>query len=210
MSGRRIRGFTLIELLIATVIVSVMVVLAFNGLRLGIASWDAVSERAESSERMRVVLDLLRRQLEQAREVRASEPGERAIEFAGTRDALRFVAPMPGRLGLGGLYRLTLEARGYGARRDLVLSYELQQGDDWARLSDDLAGEVILHENVRGIEVAYFGSESGRGSPRWRDRWEDAQRLPALIRVRVQTSQEARETWPELVVAPRAGAAGAS
>lgn len=206
---KRARGFTLIELLIATVIVSVMVVLAFNGLRLGMASWEKVSARAEESERMRVVLGLLRRQLEQAREVRASEPGAGGVEFAGSGDALRFVAPMPGRLGLGGLYRLTLETRGFGARRDLVLRYELHQGAEWERLSDALAGEVLLHEGIGGLDIEYFGSERARDSARWRDRWEDAQRLPALIRLRVRMPQGAGADWPELVVAPRMASAGA-
>lgn len=200
------RGFTLIELLIATVIVSVMVALAFNGLRLGITSWDAVSERAQASERMRVVVDLVRRQLEQARAVAAREADAREIEFSGTEDTLSFVAPMPGRVALGGMYRLTLEARGYGTRKELVLGYELHQARGWERLSDDLGGEVLLHEDVRSVAFAYFGSGDDQQTPRWHARWEDAVRLPALIRVRVQ-ERDGRE-WPELVVAPRSAFAG--
>lgn len=204
LAHRRARGFTLIELLIATVIVSVMVVLAFNGLRLGVRSWDAVNARSERSEQMRIVGDFLRRELEHTRRLPVAGAARREVGFSGARDALRFVAPLPGRVALGGLYQLTLEVRRQGSRKHLVLGYELYQGEGWERFSDDLSGEVILHEDIESVEFAYFGVESAQQTPRWRERWEVAGRLPTLIRMRVRVPEGAGRDWPEVLVAPRA------
>lgn len=200
------RGFTLIELLIAVVILSVMLVLAFNGLRLGIASWDRVGDRADASEQMRGVEHFLRTRLEQARALAdPGQPGRGIVSFSGTESTLRFVAPMPGQVVQGGLYWLTVATRPDSAGgTDLVLAYELYQDAGWERLSDDLSGEVILYRNVDALKLAYFGAGSLQGTPGWRDTWQGMGRLPALIKMTVRPRGQVRQ-WPELLAAPRTG-----
>jgi general secretion pathway protein J len=200
-------GFTLIELLIAVVILSVMLVLAFNGLRLGIASWDRVGDRADASEQMRGVEHFLRTRLEQARALAdPDQPGSGIVSFAGTDSTLRFVAPMPGQVVQGGLYWLTVETRPDSAGgTDLVLAYELYQGAGWERLSDDLSGEVILYRDVDALKLAYFGAGNLQEAPRWRDTWQDMGRLPTLIKMAVRPRGHGRRAWPVLLAAPRTG-----
>ena len=43
-------------------------------------------------------------------------------------------------------------------------------------------------------------------APTWRDRWDDRQRLPLLVRIDVKPVKGA--PWPTLVVEPRARAGG--
>ena len=54
------------------------------------------------------------------------------------------------------------------------------------------------------LKLGYFGRDTGASdavTPTWRDRWDDRQRLPLLVRVDVKPVKGA--AWPTLVVEPR-------
>ena len=61
-------------------------------------------------------------------------------------------------------------------------------------------------EMVEGEEASpeYFGRDTGAATsvaPTWRDRWDDRNRLPLLVRIDVTPKRG--PAWPTLVVAPR-------
>jgi hypothetical protein len=54
------------------------------------------------------------------------------------------------------------------------------------------------------VRFAYFGRDAGAAiaiTPTWRDRWDDTQRLPDLIRIDVKPATGT--PWPTLVIEPR-------
>ena len=54
------------------------------------------------------------------------------------------------------------------------------------------------------LRIGYFGRDAGAAdadAPTWRDRWDDKQRLPLLVRIDVKP--EKGQAWPTLVVEPR-------
>ena len=62
----------------------------------------------------------------------------------------------------------------------------------------------MLATGIAEMVVGYFGRDPGSlpaTDPTWRDRWDDRQRLPDLIRVEVRP--ERGPAWPVLVVEPR-------
>jgi len=62
----------------------------------------------------------------------------------------------------------------------------------------------ILADRIAEVHFAYFGRDPDAAeavTPTWRDRWDDPQRLPDLIRMDVKPSNSA--AWPTLVVEPR-------
>jgi len=62
------------------------------------------------------------------------------------------------------------------------------------------AGLSLSHElTTAGVE--HLVLERGRVGQTWRDRWDDPQRMPLLIRIDVVPKQG--PAWPTLVVAPR-------
>ncbi|HNT58060.1 MAG TPA: prepilin-type N-terminal cleavage/methylation domain-containing protein, partial [Syntrophales bacterium] len=57
------RGFTLLELLISLTLLSVIAVLVFGALRLGVRAWEKGEATIETRQRERIVMDLLQRQM---------------------------------------------------------------------------------------------------------------------------------------------------
>lgn len=99
-------GFTLVELLIAFVLVALISLLLFSGLRLGMRSWEGVEAAAEYNTRLRLARDFLARVLSQARPISLTLDARPYLVFAGDSQNLEFVAPLSGQVGIPGLYIL--------------------------------------------------------------------------------------------------------
>ena len=62
----------------------------------------------------------------------------------------------------------------------------------------------MLAKDIAEFQVAYFGREANAqpGEPAtWKDRWDDRQSLPELVRIEVRP--ERGPAWPTLIVEPR-------
>lgn len=197
------RGFTLIELLIAMTLLAFILTLLFAGLRLGSRSWDAAELRTGESERLRVAHGVIRNELAQAYPMKWKSVVDAGIAFSGEADAVKFVAPLPVRIGEGGLYLLSigLEKSGDGDR--LVMKRRVPAAEDKDFSALDAGETTILAEQVDKLSISYFGTESEQAEPQWVERWANPQRLPLLVKVRL--SEKNGGDWPELVVAPIAG-----
>jgi len=198
-------GFTLIEVLVAMAVLSLILVALYGGLRVAARGWDRGAALVRDAEMLRTSSAFLRRYLEQAYPLLRWKKGTWHLEFAGDEAQLRFVAPMPPRLGVGGLYelRISTEERADGVA--LLLHRRLLHPDLDDRAEDDLAAGIaddsMLAEGFREVGFDYFGSERRNDPPTWRTRWLDQKRLPALVRMRAVDDRGV--AWPELTVALR-------
>ncbi|HRD65355.1 MAG TPA: prepilin-type N-terminal cleavage/methylation domain-containing protein [Candidatus Competibacter sp.] len=193
-SSRRQAGFTLLELLIAITLMGLILVVLYGGLRLGLNGSDSGERRAETTNRLRLVQEFLRRQLAQSMTVyQTNDQQEKAVVFAGQPDSVEFVAPMLTQLNQGGLYRIRI---GTGDGR-LWMRWRLYRPDD-PRAGDER--ETVLLEGVSAAEWAYFGPErdDDKEPPRWRSDWSSIERRPLLVRLNVA---QGGEIWPDLVAA---------
>jgi general secretion pathway protein J len=201
---KRVGGFTLLELLVAMTLFAVMALLVFDGLRLGIRSWQAVDVHTERSEELRLVLGFLRSQLGQARGLIYTDAERRQhLSFVGEAGRLSWVAPFPGYLPQAGLYWFTLETVRVGSRRQLRLEYEVfdPQGDHHA--TDGDRAPIVLHDDMEAVEFAYLDRDPVADRAHWESHWERSDRLPSLIRLRFSPGDAEARAWPELLVAPR-------
>jgi general secretion pathway protein J len=88
------RGFTLLELVIALTIVTVIVVIIFGALRIGIRAWEKGEQDVDIRQRQRIVLDLIKRQLASTcvSEVRARD--QQIAPIKGDSKSIEFVSEM--------------------------------------------------------------------------------------------------------------------
>ncbi len=222
-------GFTLVELLIALVLISVITVLMFSGLRLGSRAWEGVEGVSERVNDLRVARNFIEQTLRQALPTNVIFDGEQLAIFAGDAEGLEFAAPLSEHVGIPGLYilRLVLEQAGEHDRlvlvRWLLHPDVLEGGDDfppWEPLLDggatltdaspldrDIAagayGRTVLLPQVERFELAYFGVPEGENEPEWLEDWSYNRRLPQNVRIGLDTPAEA---WPDAVISLPDGA----
>jgi general secretion pathway protein J len=211
--GARHRGFTLVELLIALVLLAIILVLLFSGLRLGSRAWEGVDTVSERVSDLRVARNFIEQMLRQTRPVTLMFDGAAMPVFAGEPSRLELVAPLSEHVGIPGLYvlRLALEDAGNGQRlvltRWLLHPEVLEGGDEWPEwepmiessgigddsgpFDQDLAagayGRTVLLPTVERFELAYFGTAEGETEPAWQEEWLDQPRLPVRVRLDLTT-----------------------
>lgn len=190
-------GFTLLELLIGMVLLGLILTLLFGGLRLGARSWDSGDKRAEDSAQMRAIHGFLRRELSQVLPLRWKNEADTRLAFEGTTDALKFVAPLPAQLSVGGLYLLGLELEDSDGTQRLIIKRTLTDSaaKDFSGLEQ--SEKSVLADHVKKMTIAYFGAATAEGEPDWQTKWDDPQRLPLLVRIQVEL--ESGRGWPDLV-----------
>ena len=204
MSVARARGFTLVELIVALMLMALMASVLFGSLRLAGRSWDAGEAKAVQVAEMRQTQEFLRAQLSAQYPQRLRKVAEFPLLFAGERDEIRYTAALPPRVADGGVFYFRLVAVRDGARRQLVLERVIPEPD--AAVPPDFNGaeRSVLADGIDTLKLAYFGRDANAGdadAPTWRDRWDDSQRLPLLVRIEV--APERGEPWPALIVEPR-------
>jgi general secretion pathway protein J len=201
---RRDRGFTLIELTVALVLLALIASVLYGSLSLAGDSWNKGEARVQRTNEMRSSEDFLRRTLTSQHPLRFQKVlPDKPLYFLGTRDSLAYAAALPGRVG-GGMYYFRVSVAGDGDNAQLTLARVIPDYSATALPSFDGADVSVLAAGIGAVRFGYFGRDPGSAdsvAPTWRDRWDDPQRLPDLIRVDV--TPVSGTPWPTLVVEPR-------
>jgi general secretion pathway protein J len=124
--------------------------------------------------------------------------------FSGERDELRYAAALPPRVASGGIWFYRLAILRNDARTPLVLERSLPDLNALEMPTLSEPERSVLAQDIASLKITYFGRDPGvndQSAPTWRDRWEDTQRLPTLIRIEIEPKRGA--PWPPLIVAPR-------
>ena len=203
---RRDSGFTMIELLIALGLFAIMSGVLFGALRLAGRSTDAGEAKAQAASGMRLAGDYLRTQLTAQHPQRMRKILEFPLLFGGSAEELRYTAPLPARLGIGGMwyYKLALAPVAGTQRNALVLERMIPDLDGLAMPQFTESERSILADDIKSLAISYFGRDRNSTpdtAPTWRGTWEDPQVLPLLIQIEVVP--RAGAPWPAIVVAPR-------
>lgn len=93
-------GFTLVELLIALVLIAIITVLMFSGLRLGSRAWEGVETVSERVADLRVAHNFFDRTLRQTQQHSLVFDGTMVPVFAGDAESLELVAPLSEHVGI--------------------------------------------------------------------------------------------------------------
>jgi general secretion pathway protein J len=201
----RAAGFTLLELTIALVLLALMAGVLYGALGFAGTATDKGEAKVDANAGMRLAQDFLRGQIETQHPLRLRKVAEFPLLFAGEQDQLRYAAPLPSRVASGGVWYFRLSVARDDPRSPLLL--ERVVPDVNAARPPEFTADAersVLALGIADIKIGYFGRDSGAinaDDPTWRDRWDNAQRVPLLVRIDVTPKQG--PPWPTLIVAPR-------
>jgi prepilin-type N-terminal cleavage/methylation domain-containing protein len=168
-------GFTLMELMISLTITAVLLTIVFSGFRIGVRAWEGGEETVDSQQRYRVVLELMRRQLNSVCLPNPENSRQQKCFFKGDREAMEFLSYhslVPGnesRLvhvfyriskGENGHHRLEFSEKNFFPNNSNS-TFRFQSEDDYYLLIDD--ADLLEFEYLRENPWASFQLQNGSG-----------------------------------------------
>jgi general secretion pathway protein J len=206
LAGGRLRGrggFTLVELLLALSLMSMLLALAYGGLRASTRAADRGQAILQDSGRIRMAHQFVRKQLNQIMPLVFAENEERTERtvFLGSADRIRFVAPMPGYLGFGGPQVQELAIVQGEDGLELVLSHALLQGFEEQMLFEQLP--IALLDKIGQAQFSFLGRDENGELLDWTTAWTETGTLPESIALEVEFIEDVYIKWPLLTASVR-------
>jgi len=191
-------GFTLVELLLALTLMSMLLALAYGGLRAATRATDRGQTILEDSSRIRMAHQFVHRQLNQIVPLAfaTNEDGDERTVFIGEPDRIRFVAPMPGYLGFGGPQVQELAIVRGDDSLQLVLSHALLQGFEEERLYD--RPPVPLLSEIDSASFSFLRRDEDGELAGWTSTWEEGAVLPESVSLDIDFVEDVYIQWPLL------------
>ena len=200
---RRAGGFSLVELLLAITLLSMLLALAYGGLRASARATEKGQAILDDSNRIRMAHQFVRRQLTQLLPL-AFDEGEaedQRVIFQGDSRRIRYVAPMPGYLGYGGPQVQELEIVQGEEGLELVLSHALLQGFEEEYLYQ--REPILLLDKIQQAEFQFLGLDENGEMTNWSASWDEESTLPAAVSLEVDFVEEVYIEWPMLTTSVR-------
>jgi general secretion pathway protein J len=185
------RGFTLLELVISLTIVSLVAVLVYATLNIGVRAAQSGETRSVENQRARAALSLITRQLKSAYPLTLQGEEGAFVYFFGEPTELSFVSGA-GRPEAGGLEKITYFLREHEGRRSLWVrtSAPTLPADLLQDREGSLQQESEVLPEVEKVAWEYLSrsqhqlDNQSRPREEWTDRWDGKKEraLPAAIR----------------------------
>lgn len=193
---RMTAGFSLLEVLLALVLLTLLLLGVYSGVRTATHSVRAGTAMVERLDQVRSAQRLLRLELAQTMvaPIGRDANGD-SLYFKGTSRTMSFVAPLPGYLDNLGpqLQTLSLVDDGKGGLR-LELQLALLPPD--GKPSKPLGKPQVLLDHVHSGGFQYRGVDAKGQAGDWQDNWSDGRLMPSLVRISLTPS--GTTPWPQL------------
>ncbi len=173
-------GFTLLELLIAISILCLIMGIIYGVMYSSSRAWDAGEARAESNQRLRLVLNQLAEEIRSAYSIKmiGETPDDKYLAFWGEPDRIRFVTVTAGLMSEP--LENKLRALSYYVDGDEGLAMKetaLNYDDFFSQL--DTQEAIVLNPEIAGIDFRYYyvpeEEENGELVPQegiWSTEWD--------------------------------------
>lgn len=185
-------GFTLLELVISLTIVSLIAVMVYTTLNVGVRAAEHGEARSIENQRARAALSLISRHLKSAYPLSLQGEEGMVVYFFGESKELSFISGA-GRPEAGGLEKVTYFLREHDGRRSLWVrtSAPTLPADLLNNREGGLRQEAEVLPDVEEVAWEYLGRSqqqlNNQSQPReeWIERWDGAKEksLPAAIRL---------------------------
>jgi prepilin-type N-terminal cleavage/methylation domain-containing protein len=187
------RGFTLIEVLIALALSVMLAALLFNALHTYALTAATGHKHVAARQLSESIFQFIRAQLREAVPLVVNTGDARQILFYGDERKIAFVGYIPSHRSAGGLHHNLLEISGTPPNQTLSFTYErLAVDGDFAleTFADIDTGDARTLMDAASIEFEYFGTAGSRADREWSRNWSGGDRLPELIRIRIDMAHD--------------------
>ena len=209
MRNKSESGLTLIEIILSLTISAVIFAILLGAMRLGHDSVQSGRERAELSQRMRILTDRLSWLIRGAYPFLVYDPkeeGKKVLYFSGNPQSAGFVTTSVDEYSEGLEDRpalkwvtISVDAEGLKVQESLFYSEVFE---------DEPTTEFVLDTTVTAMELEYMdGGEKGNEAL-WVSEWnpEEADYLPSAVKLTLMLQYKGGEVeMPSLIVPIRAG-----
>ena len=200
------KGFTLLELLISIAILSLVLVMIYGTLSMGSRAWEKGEEDIEKTQRMRVVMNLLSREIKSTFPYKVTpselDTHKEFYAFEGKKDSVSFVSTVPLKGGRRGLSWLSFWVEGEEGL--VVVERDALRSDIFKERNSIDKDEIeVLDSNITSMKLEYYelksGKEEGEGEGEWKEHW-DAEKegtLPHAVKIELTFEEEGRREGDE-------------
>lgn len=200
------KGFTLLELVVSIAILSLVMVMIYGSLSMGSRAWEKGEEDIERIQRMRVVMNLLSREIKSAFPYKVTpselDTHKEFYAFEGKKDSISFVSTVPLKGGRGGLSWLSFWVEGEEGL--VVVERDALRSDIFKERNSMDKDEIeVLDANVASMKLEYYelksGKEEGEGEGDWREYWdpEEERTLPHAVKIALTFEEEGKREGDE-------------
>lgn len=195
-------GFTLLEIIVVMTMLSLIMVMIYGGIQTSRKIAEKGLKRINASNEIRVVSELIRRQVSRILPMAFKEDDGEFVIFEGDDRHIMYVSPMPGYLGNGGPHVQLIEIVNAKGGKILQFSHWLLNDSLEEDSFEDSDHEpVVLLENIRGAEFSFVKLDEEGELGDWENSWEEPETTPLMVRLEVDMGDNALMQWPNMQVA---------
>jgi prepilin-type N-terminal cleavage/methylation domain-containing protein len=198
-------GFTLVEVVLGLVILSVLMIGASMGLRMGVRAWERGETHAEGGQRIRTVIQILTEEISSADPFQVLSDGQKTYAFHAERNSLSFVSASPrGFSGFVGPALIKYEVVHGGKRGQILTRLEtpLLNSDQILNWQRSAHGGSVLLEGLGGVGFFYHRkSKQEQPKGEWTERWDPKEEggLPDAVVVKIEGQESLTPTQHFLI-----------
>jgi len=195
-------GFTLLEIIVVLTMLSLIMVMVYEGIQISRKMSEKGIKRIDATNEVRVVQELIRRQISRILPMAFKEEDGTFVIFEGDDEHIMFVSPMPGYLGNGGPHVQLIEIVNAKGGKILQFSHWLLNDSLEQEAFEDTDQEpIILLENIKSAEFSFVKLNEEGELGEWETEWEEMENTPLMVRLNIEMDKEALMPWPEMQVA---------
>ncbi|RLA88380.1 MAG: hypothetical protein DRG20_06220, partial [Deltaproteobacteria bacterium] len=181
------KGFTLLELILSLSILSVLVVLMAGVMSLGSRAWDRGEEMSNDSQKIRISLGLIAKQLKSIYPFSLRKGTISYVAFNGKENLLDFVSTYSFTTkGIEAMFRVTYQVKNDKKNEKENLLVQEEWMLDGKKFKEGKGNEGIawsLIKNAESIRFSFYDLDEEKWLKEWKA--EEKKSLPALIKVTI-------------------------
>ncbi|MEZ5496721.1 MAG: prepilin-type N-terminal cleavage/methylation domain-containing protein [Gammaproteobacteria bacterium] len=202
ISKKNQSGFSLMEIIIAMTMLSLIMAMIYGGIHSSRKMTAKGIKRIDATNEVRVIQELLRRQISRILPMAFKEEDNKFVIFEGDADHIMFVSPMPGYLGNGGPHVQLIEIVNSNSGKILQFSHWLMNDSlDIDELENSDQEPIILLENIDDAQFSFVKLTEEGELGDWETSWEEPENTPLMVRLDIDMNPEAIMPFPPMQVA---------